>query len=185
MMWHALAKTGIRFAQQVQMLGYRLDFVIFLDGEVALEIDGAQYHDPKRDARRDEQLLRSGRLAEIIRIPAAAVLYFRDATMKVLSKWHPGLRSPEFVFMPERAMQEANQIIASLPFVGEAESREAAYHFAYGEAASVTEKQAVVGSPLSMVDSSHEIWRLVDHNQINLHRTQQTITRRTSATWNR
>lgn len=88
--WYQIRKTseGENFAlRQVSIGPYRVDSLFDCAGDlVAVELDGAAYHDPDEDAKRDAILLRW--VDRIIRIPYAAMTYFPHATMRILSQWH-------------------------------------------------------------------------------------------------
>lgn len=56
---------------------------------VGIELDGAAYHDADRDWYRDMEILESGLVDEIIRIPYAAAWFYPHATFAVLGEWHP------------------------------------------------------------------------------------------------
>lgn len=65
---------------------YRLDFLF--DGRVAVELDGKRFHDGKRDAIRDEAILRETEIEEIIRIPGEVWWWREEDTMHVIETWH-------------------------------------------------------------------------------------------------
>lgn len=78
------SRSLFRLEQQVEIGSYRCDFV--LNG-CAVEIDGAEFHEFSRDKARDAELLRSGRISKLIRIPAASVWYQAPQIMSVIKAW--------------------------------------------------------------------------------------------------
>lgn len=71
--------------QQVEVDGgrYRMDFVT--NDRVGWEVDGKDFHDWKRDRERDQWILAHTDLELVVRIEAAALRYYRDATLAGLS----------------------------------------------------------------------------------------------------
>lgn len=58
-MWAEIRSVGLTMFPQVPVFNYFLDFANpFL--KVAIECDGAQWHDPEKDAKRDRKLEREG-----------------------------------------------------------------------------------------------------------------------------
>lgn len=62
--------NNFNFEHQVPILSYCVDFLI--DGNMVVEVDGAHWHDPEKDAIRDELLKKEG--YNIIRFPAKEVI---------------------------------------------------------------------------------------------------------------
>lgn len=87
-MWNKLHHAfGRRLKQQYRCGPYRLDF--FIDG-VGVEVDGKKFHDFDRDKIRDEWILANCKdVSHIVRIPAAAVLYFQSAVMAAMGDLLP------------------------------------------------------------------------------------------------
>lgn len=103
--WHEASKCKAEVAEcdaQVQCGRYRVDALIkTLEGRsIAVELDGASYHDEEADWERDKEILFGRFVDEIIRIPFAAMWYFGRATFCVLAQWHPmfTLKKPSSVF---------------------------------------------------------------------------------------
>jgi hypothetical protein len=68
---------------------YRLDAAFKINGRwIGVELDGAQFHNSTKDAIRDREILSTGKIHEIIRIPYAAMTYYPHATMGALGDWH-------------------------------------------------------------------------------------------------
>lgn len=73
----ALAQAGIEASPQVKIAHYRVDFLIQHKGRnIAVEADGAAYHEAERDAQRDAALKELG-VEEVIRFSGSAI--WRDA----------------------------------------------------------------------------------------------------------
>lgn len=70
---------------QVPISGYRVDFVTA--DRIGWEIDGRRWHSSESDNQRDHRILTTGRLIAIIRIPAAAMHYYRDGCMGCFEAW--------------------------------------------------------------------------------------------------
>lgn len=94
--WHFIEKMNVTefesVESQVRMLNYRVDSLFRFDGKrIVIELDGKEFHNPKRDAVRDAEILGAGLADEIIRIPYPAMHYYHDATMACLGHWHTRL----------------------------------------------------------------------------------------------
>jgi hypothetical protein len=91
--WHMLRKTEGAWhgaIDQFQIGKFRVDCLIDCDGKaVVIELDGKAYHDAMADELRDAELLKS--VDAIIRIPFAAMWYYRYGTFKILGEWFPRL----------------------------------------------------------------------------------------------
>ena len=73
----ALAASGVKATPQAPFGKYVLDFLVEAGGErFAVEADGRGYHDPTRDARRDDELRAMG-LRDVLRFTGSEI--FRDA----------------------------------------------------------------------------------------------------------
>lgn len=81
-----LRSGGLVLQMQVQVMNYRLDFLV--DDGLIVEVDGAQWHSSpeaiERDAERDTRLSASG--YEILRIPAKVTLYKPDDAIKLVRR---------------------------------------------------------------------------------------------------
>ncbi|MCG2586513.1 endonuclease domain-containing protein [Massilia sp. TS11] len=64
--WTDIRGAGLPFFPQVPVLNYFLDFACPFN-KIAIECDGAAYHDPKKDAFRDQRLADEG--WSVFRIP--------------------------------------------------------------------------------------------------------------------
>lgn len=92
---HRFAGPFVSIQSQKKIGCFRLD--AFFETETArigIELDGAAYHDQNEDYRRDREILRSGLVDEIIRIPFAAITYYPNATCCVLAAWHNEFEVP-------------------------------------------------------------------------------------------
>lgn len=91
--WYYVRKTSAREQggeRQVQIGNYRLDALFTIDGrKVAIELDGQEFHDERRDWNRDQWLLNRGGIDHVVRIPYAPMWYFPEGTMNVLATWYP------------------------------------------------------------------------------------------------
>lgn len=89
--WHMMLKTSGGFhgsADQFQIGRYRVDAIFDCGGEVVvIELDGKAYHDRAADTERDNILINS--VDAIIRIPFAAMWYYRNATLAAIASWYP------------------------------------------------------------------------------------------------
>lgn len=73
---------------------YRVDSAFKTGGKwIAIELDGAEYHNKKRDHIRDTWILANTEITEIIRVPYAAMAYYPNATMGAISDWHREFRT--------------------------------------------------------------------------------------------
>jgi very-short-patch-repair endonuclease len=120
--WLRAAKTHGTFDRvdsQKQIGPYRVDSYFEINGQrLAIELDGAAYHEATRDNERDSFILRNGLVDQIIRIPFAAMFHYRDATFAVLERWVPEFASempihciPYKAFLDE--LNKASQEIGS------------------------------------------------------------------------
>ena len=91
MYWHMLRKSEKGWhgaVDQFQIGAFRVDCLINCDGKlVVVELDGAKYHNALDDELRDRELLKS--VDAIIRVPFAAMWYYRYAVFAVMSEWFP------------------------------------------------------------------------------------------------
>ena len=96
--WHSFHKCVGPFRQyvpQYKVGKYRLDaFIETSTQRVGIELDGAEFHDANSDYKRDKEILAGGDVDEIIRIPFAAMHYYRDGVFRVISEWHAELSFP-------------------------------------------------------------------------------------------
>lgn len=121
--WHMLRKTELGLhgtAQQVPIGRYRVDGLIDCDGQaVVIELDGKRFHNPDADRIRDAALLQS--VDAIIRIPFAAMWYYRYATFKILESWYPrfAITSPVTMLSEDELKEERDQVDADFWEYGE------------------------------------------------------------------
>jgi very-short-patch-repair endonuclease len=91
--WHVKSSNAFRsglLESQVVVGKYRVDAMATVGSyRIGIELDGKKFHDPKRDAVRDRELLKS--IDGVIHIPFAAVAYYPDATMAAIGSWFPAL----------------------------------------------------------------------------------------------
>lgn len=89
--WHMFRKSVKGWhgaADQVQIGAFRVDCLVDCDGQlVVVELDGAKYHNALDDELRDKEILKS--VDAIIRIPFAALWYYRYAVFEVMATWFP------------------------------------------------------------------------------------------------
>lgn len=78
-LYHALINIyGVNNVKaQVSVDRFRVDAMT--DDGVAWEVDGKKYHNIMADIKRDEAILLAGKATKLIRIPAAAVWFYRNA----------------------------------------------------------------------------------------------------------
>lgn len=98
--WHVVLNDGTGqfedYDCQVKAGRYRLDSAFKISGKwIGIELDGSEFHDKTRDSRRDTWILENTEIAEIIRIPYAAMTYYPHATMGAIGDWHREFRTAE------------------------------------------------------------------------------------------
>ena len=115
--WHRIRKSSrgpfSRVVPQFRVGQYRCDSMFMIrDRKVVIEVDGSQFHRPDRDDQRDEQILSSGHVDEIIRIPYAAMWHHDRATLHVLGAWHDEFQCQQslFEFNEVELIDEQNKI---------------------------------------------------------------------------
>lgn len=99
MFWHVLEKAKhacfVAIEPQKQVGRFRLDaFVQTHQCRHGIELDGKAFHDAKADRERDREILETGQVDDIIRIPFAAMNYFPGATFECLRSWDQSLATP-------------------------------------------------------------------------------------------
>jgi very-short-patch-repair endonuclease len=112
--WHYVRKTDWdrwdSVDGQVPCCGYRLDSVLVGNGrKVCIELDGKEFHqDRLKDDRRDEAVLNSGVVDEVIRLPFPTIYYYAHPTFAVLAIWHRWLEISQehSTFTREEAAEE-------------------------------------------------------------------------------
>jgi very-short-patch-repair endonuclease len=110
--WHGMEKHfrgDDAWAQSCVCGGkYRLDAVFtHRSYKVAVELDGARFHNEDDDKKRDAEILRAREVHEIVRITGRAITYAQYACFAVLEDWYP------FTFrVPEMAYFEFEDAIA-------------------------------------------------------------------------
>lgn len=91
-MWHYIEKTrGWDDCEaQVPIAGFRVD-ALFRHGDnrIVIEADGTAFHEQGRDWRRDKQILATGQVQWIVRVPYAAWQFYGFATLACLRNWFP------------------------------------------------------------------------------------------------
>lgn len=89
---HDLTKITRQFPVPCSLKTYRIDFVLEKDGRrVGLECDGKEFHDQFIDCVRDEEIIRSGLIQRIIRIPGTDICYNRHEVLTILNRLEPSL----------------------------------------------------------------------------------------------
>lgn len=91
--WHRVRKSSRgpfdEIVPQFKVMGYRCDSMFRIgDRRIVIELDGASFHEPEADIKRDNAILSSSQVDEIIRIPFAAMWYHDRSTLHVLGSWH-------------------------------------------------------------------------------------------------
>lgn len=80
----------IRIMQQVVVGRYRIDFTLEDPfRRIGIELDGKRFHDTSRDFFRDQEILKSGFVSAIVRIPFRAMWYYREAIPDLISAKFP------------------------------------------------------------------------------------------------
>jgi hypothetical protein len=73
---------------------FRLDIVLTLNAKrVAIECDGAEFHDGRRDEWRDACLMGDGMVDEIYRVRGEDIIYRMPDVLLVMARWMPALFS--------------------------------------------------------------------------------------------
>ena len=157
--------------QQVPVAGYRLDFVT---NGVAWELDGKRFHDRERDEIRDKRILRSAVVKAIIRVPAAAVQWFRDACMVGLSLWMNWPLHKSNLLVCDSVDDCIKQ--ADIAMQG---SDELDFFLRSLEAVCISDDVLLIGSPYAFIPRDHPVRPL--NQRPNLDNTIFTIERRTLA----
>lgn len=112
--WHYVRKTDWdrwdSVDSQVPRGGYRLDSLLVGGGQkVCIELDGKEFHqDRLKDDRRDEAILKSGMVDEVIHLPFPTIYYYARPTFACLATWHPWLEigQEHSTFTREEAVEE-------------------------------------------------------------------------------
>lgn len=69
---------------------YRLDFALSLNGRViGLECDGKEYHDEARDAKRDESIVKTGKVHAVYRFRGTDLFQHIHECLKILLGFEP------------------------------------------------------------------------------------------------
>ena len=73
---------------------FRFDFYVVAGGErIAIECDGAEFHDAGRDEWRDAATLGDGVVDVVVRVPGYGIVHRLDDSMAVLAHWYPAIFS--------------------------------------------------------------------------------------------
>ncbi len=79
-------------ACQTRLGKFRMDFVITTGNRrIAIECDGKDYHDEKRDGLRDEAILETGFVDTIYRVPGRSLWFFTNDVLDLLRVVEPSL----------------------------------------------------------------------------------------------
>ena len=74
---------------------FRLDFLFEVEGrKVAVECDGKDFHNARRDEWRDALIMDAGGADEIVRFRGCNLTYSLEDCLAILRFWEPGLFSP-------------------------------------------------------------------------------------------
>lgn len=172
--------------QQYRVGQFRIDFVT-ADG-IAWELDGKKWHDRERDFSRDTWILANSEIRQIVRIEAAAMMFFRDATLAVMGSFVSHLSQAREIYgmSAARARLEADSWIDDEDDDGDPqEILIASYGIAamldtmeFADAYEVEGNVGYVGSPLAFVDHDHKIWDYVEPSRHKLNRWKGRIVNR-------
>ena len=85
LLWRRLRgeQLGVKFRRQHPFLSYVVDFVC-IERRLVIELDGSQHMDSKRDALRDEALMRAG--FRVLRFWNNQVLSETDAVVEMIDQ---------------------------------------------------------------------------------------------------
>lgn len=169
-LYHILVKhfAPSHIRSQVWIGKYRCDFQI---GHTILEIDGREFHDPKADELRDQEILLDAGISKIIRIPAAAWYWHRDACCCVLAQWLDGF--------PDRYRASALHASKCEEQFGDLEDDEEADRvlgwMLENSAWNIVGDEAQVGAPTAFLDANHTMLKRIEHGNIGIARWLGTI----------
>lgn len=151
---------------QARVDRYRVDFVTA--DNVGWEVDGSQFHERPKDEIRDRWILSNSSISKIVRVPAAALWHFPNATATVISYFVDRLeRARNRCRMNGTdARKEMDRWKGYTLDIGIAEFKQ----FQFLECYEVFPENHIgfVGSPLAFVEADHEAWKLVSPLQRNL-----------------
>lgn len=172
--------------QQYRVGQFRIDFAT-CDG-IGWELDGKQWHDPKRDFARDTWIFANSEIRQIVRIEAAAMKFFRDATLAVMGSFvsHFAQAKEIYGMSADNARWEADSWVDDTDDEGyPQESPIASYGIAamldtmeFADAYEIEGNVGYVGAPLAFVDHDHEIWDYVEPSRHKLNRWKGRIVNR-------
>lgn len=133
---------------------------------VGWEVDGKKWHDEERDRHRDNWILRNSDIRIIVRIPAAAIMFFRDACMAGLSKFMSSFeRFGRFCCDAEQVAVEADSMSEGIDN-GQYGSW-IADDLASGECFKVVGDEILVGSPIAFLPENHQLLSHVSNRNLN------------------
>lgn len=92
--WHEMAKTAPfpwrHVEAQAKFGRYRVDALLLTEeDQIAVELDGKDYHSESRDKPRDLALLTKHGFTWVVHIPGSTIQPAPNATMRVLAEWWP------------------------------------------------------------------------------------------------
>ena len=153
--------------QQFEVGRYRIDFAT-ADG-VGWELDGKKYHDEERDRKRDKWILENSKIRRIIRVEAAAMMYFRDSVLAVIGHFVDHMTQAKEIYGMDSiaARREVDswfednegQGERSVDCYGEYEMKHSLKHI---NAYHVSGNVGYVGCPLAFIDDDHEVWGYIE-----------------------
>ncbi len=154
---------------QVPVRRYRVDFMV---GSTAIEMDGAEFHrdSQDKDDLRDAEILLSGEVSRIIRIPAAGFMFFREACHVALARWLDGISvgvrdHPDVLIGIEQIDRQADAFMKV-----EGDRDEASIKYYLEQDAVVFDGQyAHVGRPSAFLERLHPIKQYINLNDIKLY----------------
>ena len=136
------------------------------NAQVAWEVDGKSWHDEHKDTIRDKWIIDNSDIEQIVRIPAAALLYFRDACLAALAKKFPSfLRFDGFCKSVDERIEEAEHIADEIDEGHYCES--VADEFAEGECVQVSGNEIIVGSPVAFLPKRHRLLKYLSKPKLN------------------
>lgn len=134
--------------------------------QVGWEVDGKQWHNESRDAIRDKWILANSDIKQIVRIPAAALLFYRDACLCGLATQFPAFsRFHGWVRSIDDRLSEADRIAEEIDD-GHYDAS-IADEFAEGECCRVVGQEIHVGSPIAFLPQEHPLLNYVSRLELN------------------
>lgn len=159
-LWQLSKVVGGDILQQVAVSGYRLDFVT--NGGIGWEVDGAQFHDVKRDSDRDQRILANHKdIRAIVRVPAAVLWWHHEATIAAI-RWITGSRVPEWgcLITPGEAIDVADSYVDAIRSGSELDDEPFTGMSLFD--VQPDSHRVQIGSPGYCVPKNHSMWEQVE-----------------------